>query len=97
MQQYTIFALDHTDEDAINRRLAVRPNHLHGASVLKKAGNLVMGGALLDEAGKMIGSNMIVQFETEEEFQAYLKVEPYITGNVWDKITIYPFRMATVE
>ena len=97
MKQYTIFALDYTDDDAINRRLAVRPTHLYGVSALKKTGNFVMGGALLDDNGKMIGSNMIIQFDTEDAFQAYLKTEPYITGNVWEKITIYPFRMAIVE
>jgi uncharacterized protein len=97
MQQFIIFALDHTDKDAINRRLAVRPAHFERVSALKKEGNFIIGAAILDDNGKMIGSNMIVQFESEEDLQAYLKTEPYIIGNVWDKINIYPSKVAQVN
>ena len=97
MQEFIIIAFDHTDEDAINRRMAVRPAHFYGVSELKKSGNFIIGAAILDANGKMIGSNMILRFENEAAFQDYLKSEPYVTGNVWKKINTYPTKVANVE
>ena len=97
MQEYIIIAFDHTDEDAINRRMAVRPTHFDKVTSLKKSGNFIIGGAILDASGKMIGSNMIVRFENEAALQDYLKSEPYVTGKVWKKINTYPMKVANVE
>jgi uncharacterized protein len=91
---FNIYALDYTDADAINRRMAVRPNHFEGIETLKSGNNYVVGGALLDDDGKMIGSGMIVKFETEAEFYAYLKQEPYVKGAVWGNVTIKKMKIA---
>ena len=48
--QFMIIAYDGQDEGALNRRLAVRDSHIAGAIALKNAGNLIAGGAILDEA-----------------------------------------------
>ena len=97
MQEFIIFALDHTDEQAINRRLAVRPAHFDKVTELKKSGNFIIGAAILNADGKMIGSNMIVRFENEAALQDYLKSEPYVTGKVWEKINTYPTKVANLE
>ncbi len=97
MQEFIIIAFDYTDEDAINRRLTVRPAHFDKVTELKKSSNFIIGAAILDANGKMIGSNMIVRFENEAVLQDYLKSEPYVTGNVWEKINTYPTKVANVE
>lgn len=94
MKQYLINALDFTDEQALERRMQVRPAHLENVKELKIKGRYFVGGALLNEAGKMIGSAMIVQFETPEALQEWLNNDPYITGKVWDRIEIKPFKVA---
>lgn len=96
MQQYIIYAWDGTDEQALERRLSVRPDHFDGAHKLKANGNFVIGGAMLNDEGKMIGSTMVVQFEKKEQLQQWLDTEPYITGKVWEKIDIRPFKVADV-
>ena len=96
MQQYLIHAWDGTDELALDRRLKARPAHFERARQLKADGNFVLGGAMLSDEGKMIGSTLVVQFETKNELQAWLDTEPYITGKVWEKINISPFRVADV-
>lgn len=96
MQQYLITAYDFTDAGALERRLQVRPIHLDGARKLKANGNFVIGGAMLNEDGKMIGSTMVVQFETEAELEAWKREEPYITQGVWDRVEIKPFKVADV-
>jgi uncharacterized protein YciI len=96
MNQYLITAYDYTDESAFERRMNVRPHHLEGAKELKEKGNYVLGGAMLNDEGKMIGSTMILQFENEEELQAWQQSEPYLTQKIWESVDIKPFRVASV-
>lgn len=96
MNQYVIIARDGNDEEAQSRRATVRPVHLAGAAKLKANNNFVIGGAMLNEAGQMEGSVMIVQFETQEAFNNWYNSEPYVTGNVWQQIEVKPFRVANV-
>ncbi|MBW4889703.1 hypothetical protein KXQ82_08245 [Mucilaginibacter sp. HMF5004] len=94
MKQYIITGYDHTDEGAQKRRADVRPHHLDGARELKANNNYVMGGAILDDEGKMIGSVMVLQFETEEELEAWKMKEIYITAGVWETVDVKPFKVA---
>lgn len=96
MNQYLITGYDFTDTDALKRRMDVRPHHLDGARELKFRGSFIIGGAILNEEGKMIGSTMIMQFENEEELEAWKQTEPYITQGVWETVDIKPFKIADV-
>jgi uncharacterized protein len=96
MQQYLVHAWDGTDDQALERRMKARPAHFDNSRRIKASGNFVLGGAMLNDEGKMIGSTMVLQFETREELQQWVDTEPYITGNVWQKIDIRPFRVADV-
>jgi uncharacterized protein YciI len=96
MKQYIIYGWDGADEQALERRMSVRPLHFASARRLKEAGHFIFGGAMLDEEGKMIGSCMVMQFETAEELQQWLDTEPYITGRVWEKFECRPFKVAEV-
>ncbi len=93
---YVIHAYDSTDEAAMQRRLTARPLHFDRARKLKADGNFVLGGALLDPEGQMIGSMMLVDFDDETQLKAWLDTDPYVTGRVWEKIDVKPFRMAEV-
>ena len=96
MQQYLITATDGNDEGALERRMSVRPLHFEKAKTLKASGNFVLGGAILDEAGNMKGSMMVVQFASEAALKAWMEEEPYILGKVWQHIDVKPFRVADV-
>ncbi|MEO0043292.1 MAG: hypothetical protein RL329_2740 [Bacteroidota bacterium] len=91
MQKYSIYAKDGTDEGALDRRLAARQSHFDGIQILKDQGNFVLGGALVDDAGKMIGSTIILQFETPADLQKWLDHEPYNTQGVWQSVEILRF------
>ena len=97
MNQYLITGYDYTDEGALERRMAVRPHHLDNAKLYKGKGNYITGGAILDDNGKMIGSAMVLQFENEEELEAWKKGEPYITQKIWETVDVKPFRLATIS
>jgi len=96
MNQYIVTGYDYTDEGALQRRMDVRPHHLDGAKQLKESGNYLIGGALLNEEGKMIGSVMILQFETEEGLEAWKQSEIYITQKIWESVDVKPFKVAGV-
>ncbi len=97
MKQYIVYAKDHTDSEALNRRMAARSAHLEGVKALKARGCFILGAALLNEQGSMIGSTMVLQFETPSDFDAWYAAEPYIIGNVWDNIEIHPVKVAVIE
>ena len=96
MQQYILTAMDGTDAGALDRRMTARPLHFVRARELKASGNFITGGAILNEQGQMIGSMMIIQFETEDQLKEWMDTEPYITGKVWQNIEVKPFRVADV-
>ncbi len=96
MYQYVIYAFDGNDDAALERRLTARPFHLATAKQLKANNQFITGGAILDAAGKMIGSTMLVQFDSPAAFQAWFDNDPYVTMNVWQKIEVHPFRVAEV-
>jgi hypothetical protein len=95
--QYLLVAYDGTDAGAMERRLKVRPEHLSRTGLLKKAGEFLFGGAILDENGTMIGSMIVYEYPDRKSLDEQLKTEPYITGGVWVKIEIRPFRFANIE
>lgn len=96
MLQYVIIAEDGKDAEAPERRQKTRPFHLEGARKLKARNQFVIGGAILNDAGEMKGSVMILQFNTEAEFAEWYRQEPYITEGVWKVIEVKPFRVADV-
>ena len=96
MNQYLVTGYDYTDKDALQRRMNVRPHHIDDLKDLKANGNYLFGGAILNDEGNMIGSVMVMQFETEEELQAWQQNEPYITQKIWETVDIKPFKVAPV-
>ena len=87
--QFLIIGLDGTDDSAINRRIAVREEHIKLGDELVRLGNVWYGAVLLDDEGKMKGSVFIVDFPSEKELNEWLEKEPYVTGDVWRDITIH--------
>ncbi|MFY0601161.1 MAG: hypothetical protein JXR03_15900 [Cyclobacteriaceae bacterium] len=74
-------------KDASERRQAQRQAHLDGATKLKEEGKLLYAVAIIEE-GKMVGSVMVFDFNSPEEFETWRKNEPYVTGNVWETVEI---------
>jgi uncharacterized protein YciI len=97
IMQFILIAYDGTDPGAPDRRMSVRQEHLDKIAVLKKSGEFIYGGAILDNNGKMIGSMILYEFPDRATLNHRLKDEPYITRGVWKKIEIQPFRLAKIE
>lgn len=94
MPQFLVIAHDGTDPEAKARRLAARPAHLDGVRPMIERGDMIVGGAILDEAGEMVGSVTIVDFPDRAALDAWLAADPYVTGDVWREVEARPFRVA---
>jgi uncharacterized protein YciI len=97
IMQFLLVAFDGTDAGAADRRMGARPEHLKNVAVLKKKGEFLFGGAILDENEKMIGSMIVYEFPDRKALDESLKNEPYIINGVWNRIEINPFRLAKIE
>jgi uncharacterized protein len=91
--QFVIIAYDAKDEGAMARRMAARDAHTKAMAEARANGNMICGAALLDDNGKMIGSNIIVNYESRKELDVWLAKEPYVSGKVWDNITVIPAKL----
>lgn len=91
--EFLIVAYDGKDADALNRRMKVREAHLKHAQLMKEQGHFIEGGAILNDEGKMIGSTLLLRFDSRKELNQWLNNDPYKLGNVWIKIEIQPIRL----
>lgn len=93
--EFVVIAYDGKDEAALERRLSVREVHLQNAKKMVESGRLLFASALLDNNENMNGSIMFCDYDSEEELRAeWLGNEPYMTGNVWEKVIIKRAKIA---
>jgi len=90
---FIITGHDGSDDQALERRMNVREEHMRGVAEMVKHKKLLYAAAMLDIEGTMIGSTMIVDFESREALDRYLQTEPYVTGKVWEKIDVTPCKI----
>ena len=85
----------HDGENVLEKRMAVRPRHLEGMAKLGE--HIVCVGGLLDDEGKMKGSVLILDFEDRAALDDYLKNEPYVVEQVWEKIEVETVNVVIVN
>lgn len=91
---FLVLAHDGRDAEALERRLAVREAHLKGLAPAVESGRLQVGGALLDDEGRMIGSMLVVEAESRQDLDDFLKADIYSRHGVWRRFEVYPFKRA---
>jgi len=79
----------------LDKRMEVRPRHLEGMGKLGK--HIICAGGLLDDAGKMKGSVLVMEFQTRGELDEYIANEPYVLEHVWEKIEVEPLNVVIVK
>jgi uncharacterized protein YciI len=93
--QFLVCGYDGDDPEALDRRMAVRPDHLALGEVMAARGEMLIGIALLSEDGedRMVGSAIVVDMPDRAAVDAWLAVEPYVVGDVWRRIEVTPGRI----
>ena len=87
--QYLITALD--GKNLLEKRMAVRPRHLQNMARVK--GKILCAGGILDAAGMMKGSVLVMDFESRAQLDEYLASEPYIQEKVWESVDVQPINV----
>ena len=94
---YAIIAED--NENSLDKRLSVRPDHIARIEALKNDGRLVVAGphpAIDSEdpgpAG-FSGSLIIAEFDSLDEAQSWADADPYIKAGVYKKVTVKPYKI----
>ena len=91
--QFLVKAYD--GEGKLNKRMEVRPRHLEGMKALGK--QVIVAGGLLDNAGRMKGSALVMEFPDRIALDAYLTSEPYVVEGVWQKIEVETMNVVLVN
>lgn len=91
---YAILAFDGTDEGAPARRAAARDAHVAFITGEASAGRLALGLPLHDEAGRGLGSLMVLDAPDRAGLDAYLAGEPFARSGVWQRREVFEFRIA---
>jgi len=84
---------------SLEKRRNVRHEHMQRLEILKKAGRLIIAGAILNEDDNLItseiqGSLIIADFPNLEAAKAWIAADPYVTAGIYVNITVQPFKMA---
>ena len=85
----------HDGKNMLEKRMEVRPRHLENMTRNKE--HVVCAGGILDEAGKPIGSVLVLDFESRDQLDAYLAGEPYIIEKVWEDVKVESLNVVIVK
>ncbi len=94
---YAIISEDH--EDSLPRRAKARAAHVERMRQLVDQGRVLIAGPHpaidAEDPGPagFTGSLVVVDFPSLEEAQAWADEDPYVTGNVYRKVTVKPFKL----
>lgn len=83
---------------SLEKRMAVRSEHLKRIQVLQEEGRLILAGPYpsIDSqdpgpAG-FSGSLIVAEFESLEAAQAWAEADPYVSAGVYREVTVKPFK-----
>lgn len=92
---YAIFSED--NEGSLEKRMAVRPDHLARLNALIDEGRLLIAGPhpAVDSpdpgpAG-FTGSLVVAEFDSLADAQAWADADPYVAAAVYAKVTVKPY------
>lgn len=90
-----------TGEDmpnSLEKRLAVRPDHLARLDALQQNGHLLLAGPFpaIDSANPgpagFSGSLIVAEFESLEAARIWAEADPYLLTGVFKQVTVKPFK-----
>ena len=89
MPMFALFCVD--KPGALSVRMATRQAHLSYAR--EHIAMLKLGGPLLDDAGDMAGSLMILEADDLAAAQRFNAEDPYTQAGLWERVDIKPFKV----
>ena len=85
-------------ENSLEKRMAVRPEHIERLNILKNEGRLILAGPhpAIDnnepgEAG-FTGSLVVAEFDSLADAQAWADADPYLASGAYESVVVKPFK-----
>ena len=85
--------IGHDGPEGAARRPQIRAAHLETLRPLVIAGKVKIAGPFTDGSGSLI----VVDMESEAEAKAFAASDPYMTGGVFERVEVKPFRQVFPE
>lgn len=89
MPQFILTCIDKPNSHDV--RMAAREGHL--AYVRARLDQVKLGGPLLNDAGDMIGSMLILDMADRAAVEAFAASDPYGLAGLFERVDIQPFRV----
>jgi uncharacterized protein len=86
---FALVALDRPN--SVERRLAIRPEHLKHLEALGDA--LFLAGPFLNDKEEGVGSIVVIEAKSLDEAREMFNRDPFVRENLFEQITIKPWRM----
>lgn len=90
MARYLLYCLD--KPDALDLRLANREAHL--AYIADHGDKVPAAGPLLDDAGQMKGSLLVVEAADRAAVEAFSAADPYRKAGLFERVEIHAWRQS---
>lgn len=84
--------------DSLEKRMAVRSQHLSRIQALQDEGRLILAGpfpaidSLETGPAGFSGSLIVAEFESLEAAKTWANADPYVSAGVYQKVTVKPFK-----
>ncbi len=82
---FVIIGYDGREGEA--KRKVHRAAHLANLEPLNMQGRVVLAGPLTDKAGSLL----VLEFETREEAEDFVRHDPYTVLGIFERVEIHPF------
>ena len=89
MPYFAVHAIDRPGLGALRSEL--RPPHRERLRLHDHPVTVRIGGPLLDEAGAMAGSLLVIEADSRAAVDAYLAGDPYVRGGLFERIEVREF------
>ena len=87
-----LFALvAHDRPNSVDRRMAIRPEHLKHLESLGDA--LVLAGPFLNDKDEGVGSIVVIEAASLDDARELFARDPFMRENLFDQVTIKPWRL----
>lgn len=100
--KYYVFVCEDA-QNVLEKRKAIRPAHLERLQLLAAEGRLLCAGPLQDQDGEnplltgIFGSLIIAKFNSLEDAKAWIAADPFVTAEVYQRVTVKPFNISLPE
>ncbi len=85
--------IGHDGPEGAKLRPSLRPAHLANLRPFVDGGKVVIAGPFTDGSGSLI----VIDMENEEAALAFAHTDPYLTGGVFNRVEVKPFRRVFPE